>query len=177
MPQRGSGGVRAAAFFFMQRSIAVLAVLFAFVGCSSTGGSNSTVTSAKLPAPEIQIAQLSEVPAVARFSDAALTVQYAVRVENRANQPITLKRVTVQSVGEGAYYLSSQSKPFDTVIGPTQQQDVEAWFTAQPGRSLVGVNGPVSLRVTCEFDSAAGPFQQVVMRRVNEGTDISGDKR
>ena len=155
----------------MRNAIAALAVLLIIAGCSSSAG-----TSTKLAKPEILIAQTNELPSAARFTDGALSIHYAVRVENRAAEPITLKRVTVQSVSEGAYHVAPDSKPFAVTIEPAQRQEVELWVSATPGRSLVGNNGPVTLRVTCDFDSANGPFQQVVMRRVNERTDITGTR-
>ena len=152
----------------MSASRAALAALLILVaaGCSSSSAGGGKA--------EILIAQTNSLPAAARFTDGALSIHYAVRVENRAAEPITLKRVNVQSVSEGAYYVAPQSKPYDATIAPGQRQEVELWVTASPGRSVVGNNGPVSLRVTCEFESSSGKFQQVVMRRVNERADITG---
>jgi hypothetical protein len=155
----------------MRNIAAALAVLLVIAGCSSSSGGS---TATKLAKPEILIAQTNSLPSAARFTDGALSIHYAVRVENRAAEPITLKRVSVQSVSEGAYYVAPDSKPYDATIAPGQQQEVELWVRATPGRSVVGNNGPVTLRVTCEFDSTSGKFQQVVMRRVNERTDITG---
>lgn len=154
----------------MTSSRAALAALLILVaaGCSSSSSSTGGDKA------EILIAQTNNLPAAARFTDGALSIHYAVRVENRAAEPITLKRVNVQSVSEGAYHVAPQSKPYDAAIAPGQRQEVELWVSATPGRSVVGNNGPVSLRVTCEFESASGKFQQVVMRRVNERADITG---
>ncbi len=159
----------------MCKAIAAVAVLVA-VGCSSTSD-NSTGNSAasgRRVEPEIRLVQTSNIPVAARFVDSALQIHYAMRVENLALEPITLKQVTIQSVSEGAYYVNPTSKPYDLAIDAKAKQDVEFWVTATPGRSLVGVNGPVTLRVTCNFDSPSGKFQQVVMRRVNERASITG---
>jgi hypothetical protein len=100
-----------------------------------------------------------------------------MRVENRALEPITLKQVTVQSVSEGAYYVAPTSKPYDLAINAQQRQEVEFWVSARPAGSIVGANGPVTLRVTCNFETAAGtPFQHIAMQRVNERASISGDQ-
>jgi hypothetical protein len=160
----------------MLKAIAASVVLVAIAGCSS--GSNSTpgttTKAARLAEPDIRIVQTSGVPAAAVHSDGPLSVHYAMRVENMALEPITLKQVTVQSVSEGAYYVSPTTKPFNVVIDPKQRQEVEFWASAQPAGSVVGANGPVTLRVTCVFESANGKFQQIVMRRVNERADITG---
>lgn len=121
--------------------------------------------------------QTSSLPAAARYVQGGFTVQYALRVENRAAEPIKLRQVTLQSVSQGAYYVSPTSKPFDLAIGPAQREEVQMIVTAQAGQSVVGNNGPVTMRVTANFEGPDGKkFQQVVMRRVNERTDISGEQ-
>ena len=57
-----------------------------------------------------------------------------------------------------------------------QFEIVEFWAPARTGLSLVGANGPVTLRVTTEFDSAVGKFQQIVTQVVNDRTAITGDQ-
>lgn len=112
----------------------------------------------------------------ARNITGGISISYAVRVRNQADQPITLKRVTVQSMTEGAYNVAPTSRPFDVKINPEQFEDVQFWVSAQTGSSVVGANGPVTLRVVCEFDSAAGRFQEIVVRTVNDRTSISGEQ-
>ncbi|MFL6244637.1 MAG: hypothetical protein ACJ74H_01330 [Thermoanaerobaculia bacterium] len=154
----------------MRKTIAALAVLVV-IGCSSTSNSASNATS-----PEILLVQTSNVPAAARYTDSPLQIHYAMRVENRALEPITLKQVTVQSVSEGAYFVAPTSKPYDLQINAKERQEVEFWVSATPGRSVVGANGPVTLRVTCRFQNATGAtFQEIVMQRVNERASISGE--
>lgn len=154
----------------MRKAIAALAVLVV-VACSSTSNSAGDTTK-----PEILLVQTNNIPAAARHTDGPLTVHYAVRVENRALEPITLKQVTVQSISEGAYDVSPTSKPFDVRIDAKQRQEVEFFVSARPAGSIVGANGPVTLRVTCNFETAGGKaFQHIVMQRVNENASIVGD--
>lgn len=123
----------------------------------------------------IQIVQTSSVPTAARYVQGGVSVQYAVRVTNLTDETITLRRVTVQSLGEGAYHVQ-HTMSYDVGVGPQQAQDVQFWAPAQTGRSLVGANGPVSVRVTAEFDSKKGKFQEIVTRVVNERTAITGEQ-
>jgi hypothetical protein len=154
----------------MRKAIAAVAVLVV-VGCSSSFNSASSTTK-----PEILLVQTSSLPAAARHTDGAVSVHYAMRVENRALEPITLKQVTVQSVSQGAYFVSPTSKPYDLTINANGRQEVEFWVAAQPAGSIVGANGPVTLRVTCNFETATGKFQHIVMQRVNERADITGSQ-
>ncbi|HYH06620.1 MAG TPA: hypothetical protein VEK11_06095 [Thermoanaerobaculia bacterium] len=123
----------------------------------------------------IQIIQTSEVPAAARYVQGGVNVQYAVRVTNLVDEPLTLRRVTVQSLGEGAYHVQ-HSMSYEIPVGPAQEQDVQFWAPAQTGRSLVGANGPVTVRVTAEFDSKRGRVQEIVTRVVNDRTAITGEQ-
>lgn len=151
----------------------IFASLAALTLACASGGSS---TDANVTRPDVQIAQLNGLPAAARNITGGVSINYAVRVRNHADQPITLKRVSVQSMNEGAYNVAPTSRPFDVRINPEQFQDVEFWVPAQTGRSLVGGNGPVTLRVTCEFDSAAGRFQEIVVRTVNDRASINGEQ-
>jgi hypothetical protein len=154
----------------MRKAIAALAVLVV-VACSSTSDSAGTT-----PKPEILLVQTSNVPAAARHTDGPLTIHYAMRVENRSTELITLKQVTVQSISEGAYFVAPTSKPYDVAVDAKARQEVEFWVSARPAGSIVGANGPVTLRVTCNFETAGGKsFQQIVMQRVNERASITGD--
>ncbi len=163
----------------MRKAIAASVVLLLLAGCSSGSSSSTTANAAPQKTAagartEITIAQLSDVPIAARHTDGMLSVQYALRVENLAAEPVTLRQVTVQSVSVGGYSVAPTSKPFNVAIEPKQKQEVELWVPALAGDSVVGANGPVTLRITCLFDSPTGKFQQIAMQRVNERTSITG---
>lgn len=127
--------------------------------------------------PQIQIVQTSGLAIAARYMNGAFSVRYAVRVMNPSPELITLRRVTVQSVTEGAYQVGPFSMPFDVAVAAAQHQDVQFWVPAETGYySVVGANGPVTLRVVCEFDSKReGRFQHVVMRVVNARASVTGE--
>jgi len=121
----------------------------------------------EVPLPGLEIRQISGVPSAARHVEGGLPVQYAFLVQNRASQPITLKRVNLVSMGYGAYDVSA-SMPFKTIVQPGQTETVQFWAPANVSNtSLVGANGPVTLRVTAQFDSPLGQFQEVVVQQVN----------
>ncbi|HEY8712604.1 MAG TPA: hypothetical protein VIM68_07005, partial [Thermoanaerobaculia bacterium] len=89
--------------------------------------------------------------------------------------PITLKQVNVVSIGYGAYDVPSTSRPFKALIQADQTQVVDFWVPANiQNTSLVGANGPVTLRVTAFFDSPDGQFQQVVVQQVNPSAGVDG---
>jgi hypothetical protein len=127
----------------------------------------STRATVQITKPEMRIVQTSAIPAAARHVAGNIPVSYALRVANRSDETITLKRVTLQSVGAGAYSVST-SLPFDVTIAPSQYQIVEFSAGAVASTSVVGVNGPVSLRVIAHFNSSVGEFDEIVVQQVND---------
>ena len=66
--------------------------------------------------------------------------------------------------------------PFKTVVQPGQTETVQFWAAANVGStSLVGANGPVTLRVTAQFDSPMGQFQEIVVQQVNAANGLEQD--
>ncbi len=158
----------------------VLAVALVFLaGCASMQ-SDSGLGSAKVAVPEpgLQIRQISSVPAAARHVEGGIPVEYSLTIQNRATHPITLKQVNVVSMGYGAYNLAQTSRPFTTVVQPGQTEVVEFWVPAYiENASLVGANGPVTLRVTARFDSPVGQFQNIVVQQVNATAGVDGSNQ
>jgi hypothetical protein len=158
----------------MRKALAASVVLLVAAGCSSSGTAANKPNANKVARPEILLVQTSGVPIAARNSDGMLSIHYAMRVENLADETIKLRQVTVQSITEGAYSVEPSSRPFNLAIEPKQRGQVEFWAVARPSGTLIGANGPVTMRVTCQFDSAAGKFQHIVMQHVNSRAAITG---
>ncbi|HVR40166.1 MAG TPA: hypothetical protein VMU84_13810 [Thermoanaerobaculia bacterium] len=147
-------------------SIATAAAML--TGCASGGGGSDAAT-AKLTKPEIMIIQTSNVPSAARHVDGGLPIQYRVRVANKAGEPITLRRIALRSVGQGAYTINGYSQAFNVTIEPDQFQEVEFYVPAFVDIvTMAGANGPVTLRGTYYFDSPVGKFQETQVGQVND---------
>ena len=149
-----------ALFVFMRKVLLSAALVLA--ACTSTRAT------APVTSPQIRIVQTSGIPAAARYVAGSIPLRYAIRVKNQATEPITLKSITLQSIGSGAYELRSQSKPFNEQIAPADLREVEMWSTgsvADP--SILGANGPVTIRVIAHFDSPKGEFDEIVVQQVN----------
>jgi hypothetical protein len=153
--------------------------LLVFTACASMQ-SDSGLGGAKvdIAKPELLIQQLSTVPVAARHIEGGIPVQYSLRVLNHAGEPITLKQVSVVSMGYGAYNVTQTSRPFKTLIQPDHTEAVQFWVPAYiDNASLVGANGPVTLRVVAQFDSPVGQFQQIVVQQVNATTGVDGSNQ
>lgn len=100
----------------------------------------------------------------------AISVQYRVDVENRARTPITIKRIDVVSLGSGAYNLRSTSVPFTESLNPGESRPVQLWAPAYiDDPTILGANGPVTIRLTLYYDTPAGTFQSIVVQPVQGG--------
>ncbi|HEX7705567.1 MAG TPA: hypothetical protein VF701_03820 [Thermoanaerobaculia bacterium] len=130
---------------------------------------SSSKPSVNITRPTVEIAQTSGVPPAARHVTGGLPVRYAIRVSNLAAEPITLRQISVQSLGEGAYTVASNSRPYNVIVEPNGIQDIEFWASAFVSvATTVGANGPVTLRLNLIFDSPLGKFEEIVVRQVNE---------
>jgi hypothetical protein len=165
----------------MSKFAVALSILLILTGCSSMQSeSGKGATQVNIPRPELLIEQLSSVPVAARHVEGGLPVQYHLTVLNHAGEPITLKQVNIVSMGYGAYDVPSTSRPFKSVVQPDQTSGVDFWVPANiavGNASLVGANGPVTLRVTAYFDSPDGQFQQIVVQQVNANTGVDGARQ
>jgi hypothetical protein len=117
--------------------------------------------------PEITLVQLSRVTEGMRSDTGPLSVHYGVEVRNPTDAPIHLDRVSVQSIGGGAYDLPAHSQGFDVTIAPKETKSVDFWapaYVVNPAAS--GANGPVTIRATVELDAAGKKFQKISMQNI-----------
>jgi hypothetical protein len=148
------------------RSLAALGMT-ALIGCASAA---PDAKQASLDEPQIQITQISNIGEAARHMTGGLPVQYRVDVENRAKTPITIKRIDVVSIGAGAYNLRSTSVPFNQQLNPGETRPVQFWAPATiDDPTILGANGPVTIRLTLYYDTPAGTFQSIVVQQVQAG--------
>ena len=147
----------------MKRRIAILLALF-LIGCASAA---RDAKEARLDEPQIRITQISNIAEVARHVTGAISVQYRVDVENRARTPITIRRIDIVSLGSGAYNLRSTSVPFSEQLNPGESRPVQFWAPASiDDPTILGANGPVTVRVTLYYETPAGMAQTIVVQQV-----------
>ena len=98
-----------------------------------------------------------------------VSVQYRIAIRNPRREAIHIRRVDMQSVGMGAYTLPSFSRSFDDVLAPNETKSVDVWAAASiDDATIVGANGPVTIRAIIRFEGADGrSFQTVVVQQVN----------
>ena len=122
-----------------------------------------------IPDPDFALVQISRMPEAAAHVAGSFPVKYRLHIGNHAPIPITLKAVSLSSVGMGAYDVPSASRPFNVQIGPEQSAAVEFFVPALvQDPTILGANGPVTLHGIVTFDSSVGQFQRSFMLQANE---------
>lgn len=144
----------------IMRNVLMLTALLLASGCATNDATSASD-------PEISIAQLSRVAEGMQYDTGPVTVHFAVEVRNPTTDPLRLDRVDVQSIGGGAYNLSSHSQAFDVTIAPKESRSVDFWAPANASPTVAGANGPVTIRAMLEFDAAGKKFQKVVIQSIS----------
>jgi len=142
-----------------------LLLLALMIGACS---SSSVPSNVSMIPPELQIRQVGGTAYAARHEQGNIPMRFEIDILNKTAEPITLERIEMQSLGEGAYTLANISKPFDKRLNPDRVETVELFAPAYVNKTILGGNGPVTLRATAYFKSSLGTFRQVYIQQVNE---------
>src|SRR5258708_16082852 len=143
-------------------NLLMMAAVLSFAGGCATSDTTSSIE------PEITLVQLSRVAEGMRSDTGPVSVHYGVEVRNPTDAPIHLDRVSVISIGGGAYDLPAHSQGFDVTIAPKESKSVDFWapaYVANPAAS--SANGPVTIRATVELDAAGKKFQKISMQNIS----------
>ncbi len=124
----------------------------------------------KILEPEIALVQLNG-PVDVGYATGPTQVQFGARIANRSSEPITLRRIEIQSVGTGSYQLRREAFPFNEKIGPGQFSNVTFWahaYAYSMSRDRQPSAEPVTVRSILYFESPAGNFHQIVSRYIDQ---------
>lgn len=121
--------------------------------------------------PDVQIVQIygpSDIP----FSRGTSTVdaQYGIQITNKADETITLKHVTLESVGGATIVMRREDRGFNNQIPPGQTGqaviNARVLFTSDVTGSPT--REPMTIRATLSFDSAKGSFNRIVQKMIGQ---------
>jgi hypothetical protein len=141
----------------MRRAAFVLVFLAACASSQQSSGPNV----------QIAITQQGLSPDLYYFRG-PVSLQYQLAISNPTNQPITLRRLDLQTEGQGAYSLRT-SGPFNLTIpaNSTATQNVYAWGYARGG--LLTQGEPVTMRISAMFADASGKgFQRIAIQNLQQ---------
>jgi len=143
--------------------------LLLVTACSSSAP-QTTGPKADIPEPQIGIEQLYG-PRDAGFPYGNFEVKYGFQIQNRADVPLTLKRITISTSNPegGAYALTApRDYYFTRVIPPKSTETVEFWARAYGyGRSMRDTE-PVTVKGVANFQTPSGYVNQVFVREISQ---------
>lgn len=141
----------------------ILLACLATLACATHDASSPN---AKLPPPEIELAQLSG-PGDQGFPPGFFQVEYVLRIENKSSEPLTLTQLDLQPMGGGGpYRLRRELYTFKNIIAPGQMEEVTFWANAfsTGGYNSVDAYAPVSVRGIATFESPAGTVRKIFVK-------------
>jgi hypothetical protein len=131
------------------RSLPALLILtFVVLGC----GANTAQRPANVPPPDLDAELVNDV-FFGSGTTAPATIE--VRVKNNAPQPITVRRIEVQSPGMTEWGLMRQSRVFREVVEAGTTKPITFFGTAQTVTTRR--NEPLSFDVIVDFESGPEP--------------------
>jgi hypothetical protein len=141
----------------MHRRVSLLfLVSIVAVACASGGSSRP----AAIAAPEIEAGLVGT---VFFGSGNSAPANVDVIVTNRANVPIVLRRVDIDSPGMASYGLIRTSREVRETIAPGETKRVTVFATAVT--TVRNPNEPLTIRVVAEFEAGTDRWREVAMTR------------
>lgn len=129
-------------------------------------------TAMKIPAPEIQFAQLVGPEELNWPAEGPIEMQFAMKVANRAGEPITLRQIQIESTGDGGpYAVQREQYMFNREIAPGATEVIEFWADAYAfsgrGRQL-DARAPVTIRGVAFFEAPSGNFRRTFITNLSQ---------
>ncbi len=128
----------------------VVAVLL-LAGCATVGDDPNA------PNVTLHLLPLSSAPNAYRYGG-PVNIGYELTATNSTNQPVTLDRIEVRTIGSGAYLIRPTSTRLNLALGPGESKAVQfsIWGTAPGGQLASGE--PVTVRAAGYLKGPSGPF-------------------
>ncbi len=144
----------------MKSAVSALALAFLLTACASSNNSNG-------PNVAVQLAQVSSTNDVFYFRG-PVNVQYQVQITNPTNQPLTLTRLDLQTIGTGAYSLRANGTPMNLKVPPnaTTAYLISVWGYSRGG--YLASSEPVTIRGTAYFQGPNGSFVRLFNQNISQ---------
>ena len=142
------------------RAIAVLALVLA--GCAA-----ADQRPAQLLAPTVRVRQMAGQILPSPYAPVS-QIELLVDIFNESSEPITLKRLQLQSLTGGGFRFIPTSKAFNKVIPSGGVETFDLWVEIAAESPGVDVRSPSTVRGTALFDSPAGGFRHVFTSEIVE---------
>jgi len=155
----------------MRNALLVLALASAACsGTTNTGGIAVVTGDADYDSTDklrFEIEQTSH-PMMFAANKGSTDVSFRITIANRSPDPITIKRISLQSMGGSTYRLDTQTRKFNQKIAPQARESFKFWASAIATDLTMETRTPLVLRATVEGFEGETPVRAVFNRRVND---------
>jgi hypothetical protein len=138
----------------------ICASLISLIGCSSSVPKEASAALAV----EIALVQVSPPSGGSVYFAGPTTIDLQLRIANRSDQPVKLRRVELVSQGIGAWSMTPFTRSFNDVIPAGRGRKVDLWVRGSARGSDLDV--PVTVRVNVVFDTPLGPLRRLLLQEV-----------
>ena len=145
--------------------LSLLATLLFAAACSSV----SSGPRVKIIEPNIGIRQVVG-PAELGYPQGPIEVEYEFEIKNNSAEPLTLRKVHVQTVNPagGAYSLRPYDYFMNKTIAPNTTEAVQVWARGYGFGRGARDTEPVTLRGVAYFDTPVGYYTQPFVREMGQ---------
>jgi hypothetical protein len=119
------------------------------------------------PEVAVRLAQTNTANDVFYFAG-PVSIQYQLAITNPTNEPLTLERLNLQTIGPGAYSLHTAATPMNLKIPPngTSVFNIAVWGRSRGG--YLTATEPVTVRGTAYFRGPSGTFVRIFTENLSQ---------
>lgn len=154
----------------LRAAVLVSVLVGSFAACSSSSDS----AGGKQNSVDLLVSvQTLEVPRARPSTARQFTTMVKISVGNPSSEPVTVKRIDVESVGAGPFTIAPSSRTFNQVLEPKREATYQifAEATVDPTEADVARSeGIVVVRGNVLFETPSGPSRRVFVQRI--GTTV-----
>lgn len=147
----------------MRRTLALLAIVI-LAGCASSAATSSS----NAPALQMTLLQRGTPAADVFYFRGPINIQYDLAIKNPTNEPYTLRRLDIASIGPGAYRVRTGTQPVNQKVSPNGTTSVRLSTWGQSTGGFISSGEPVTVRVIAQFDGPHGRFQKVFTETLSQ---------
>ncbi len=136
----------------MKRTYAFLAAVLLLAGCASSADEDPNASKITLHLEQV------DTGANTFASPGPVTVQFVLTGTNTTTEPLTLTRLEVRTISDGAYSIPPVTRTLNVQLAPgqSQQTPISVLGNAHGGRWYS--DAPVTMRSTGYLTGSKGPF-------------------
>ncbi|MGZ7077803.1 MAG: hypothetical protein ACXVJT_00195 [Thermoanaerobaculia bacterium] len=111
------------------------------------------------------IVQTANPPIVGSIT--SIDVPFEITIGNKTAAPMTVNRISLQSMEVGDYQIPYKPRNFDRVIAPGAKEKFEFWANAIVTDPILGTRAPLTLRTMVDLTVSGGTRHEVFVRGIN----------